>query len=311
MSPLWRPVTESSALEGRSFPQGCPHVQSPPCCFCGCRGATRGDGLGRRVRPGPWGQWCAGVFSISFALPQSSAKGQWKLCGAHCFHRWGSTGRPGGLRNHLRQRAVWRRRFVHRGLWGLPGRHMRITPSWRRGETQLPILQRADMVTRAVDKLGLDWEADAVQTQSQSKLDDRFLTSRAPTQSCKLLPFLVRWRRWWRLSATCGSTSWHKRKGQIFSHGWPDIQGWTVRKFSHRSGGEIQGSEAAISRFLPADSAQTQGNKAVSDDGGTLALVSLTTAEVPREKSHHLWHPLVRIGVLGLIHWPASASGKD
>ncbi len=168
-----------------------------------------------------------------------------------------------------------------------------------------------DMVTRAVDKLGLDWEADAVQTQSQSKLDDRFLTSRAPTQSCKPLPFLVRWRRWWRLSATCGSTSWHKRKGQIFSHGWPDLQGWTVRKFSHRSGGEIQGSEAAISRFLPADSAQTQGNKAVSDDGGTLALVILTMAKVPCEKSHHLWHPLVRIGVLGLIHLLASASGKD
>ncbi len=143
MSPLWRPVTESSALEGRSFPQGWPHVQSPPCRFCGCRGATRGDGLGRRVRPGPWGQWCAGVFSISFVLPQSSVRGQRKLCGAHCFHRWGSTARPGGLRNHLRQRAVWRRRFVHRGLWGLPGRHMRISPSWRRGETQLPVLQRA------------------------------------------------------------------------------------------------------------------------------------------------------------------------
>ncbi len=46
-----------------------------------------------------------------------------------------------------------------------------------------------DMVTHAVDKLGLDWEADAVQTQSQSKLDDRFLISRAPAQPCKPLPF--------------------------------------------------------------------------------------------------------------------------
>ncbi len=45
------------------------------------------------------------------------------------------------------------------------------------------------VVTRAVDKLGLDWEADAAQAQSQSKLDDRFLTSRAPAQPCKLLPF--------------------------------------------------------------------------------------------------------------------------
>ncbi len=44
-----------------------------------------------------------------------------------------------------------------------------------------------DVVTRAVDKLGLDWEADA--TQSQSKLDNCFLTSRAPSQPHKLLPF--------------------------------------------------------------------------------------------------------------------------
>ncbi len=50
-----------------------------------------------------------------------------------------------------------------------------------------------DMVTRAVDKLGLDWVADAAQaqsqSQSQSKLDDGFLTSRAPAQPRKPLPF--------------------------------------------------------------------------------------------------------------------------
>ncbi len=47
-----------------------------------------------------------------------------------------------------------------------------------------------DMVTRAVDKLGLDWVADAAQaqSQSQSKLDDGFLTSRAPAQPRKPLP---------------------------------------------------------------------------------------------------------------------------
>ncbi len=59
-----------------------------------------------------------------------------------------------------------------------------------------------DMVTRVVDKLGLDWEADAA--QSQSKLDDRFLTSRAPAQPRKPLPFFPdlhqevrRWKRLW------------------------------------------------------------------------------------------------------------------
>ncbi len=65
----------------------------------------------------------------------------------------------------------------------------------------------------------------------------------------------------------------YKRKRQIFSHGCPDLQGWTVWRFSHRGGGEIQGSEAAISRFPPADSAQAQGNRATSDAGGALVPV--------------------------------------
>ncbi len=45
------------------------------------------------------------------------------------------------------------------------------------------------MVTRAVDKLGLDWEAEAVKAQSQSKLDDSFLTCRASALPHKPLPF--------------------------------------------------------------------------------------------------------------------------
>ncbi len=45
------------------------------------------------------------------------------------------------------------------------------------------------MVTCVVKNLGLDWEADTVQAQSQSKLNDRFLTSRAPAQPRKPLPF--------------------------------------------------------------------------------------------------------------------------
>ncbi len=45
------------------------------------------------------------------------------------------------------------------------------------------------MVTHTVDKLGLNWEVDAVQNQSLSKLDDRFLISRAPAHPYKPLPF--------------------------------------------------------------------------------------------------------------------------
>ncbi len=164
MSTLWQPATESSALEGRSFLQGRPCVQPPPCRFCGCRGAARGDGLGRRVRTGLWGQWCAVVFTISLALSQSSARVRWKLCGARYYRRRGSTACPWGLRcNLLRLRAVWGRPFVHRGLrvGGLTGRHMLISPSWQTGEMQLLIPELLDVINYAVDKLALDWEADA------------------------------------------------------------------------------------------------------------------------------------------------------
>ncbi len=39
-----------------------------------------------------------------------------------------------------------------------------------------------DVVTCAVDKLGLDWEREPTKNQAQSKLDDRFFTSRTPSQ---------------------------------------------------------------------------------------------------------------------------------
>ncbi len=46
-----------------------------------------------------------------------------------------------------------------------------------------------DITTRTVDKLGLEWDSKPTQNQAQSKLDDRFLTSRAPAQPHKPLPF--------------------------------------------------------------------------------------------------------------------------
>ncbi len=45
------------------------------------------------------------------------------------------------------------------------------------------------MVTRAVDKLGLEWDSEPTQNQAQSKVDDRFLTSCAPAQPHKPFPF--------------------------------------------------------------------------------------------------------------------------
>lgn len=42
-----------------------------------------------------------------------------------------------------------------------------------------------DVVTCEVDKLGLDWDSKPAQNQTQSKLDDRFLTNRTPSQPSK------------------------------------------------------------------------------------------------------------------------------
>ncbi len=69
-----------------------------------------------------------------------------------------------------------------------PGGHERhSSPSYQ---------ELLDVVTCVVKNLGLDWEADTVQAQSQSKLNDRFLTSRAPAQPCKPLPFLALSAKW-------------------------------------------------------------------------------------------------------------------
>ncbi len=45
-----------------------------------------------------------------------------------------------------------------------------------------------DVVMHAVDKLGLEWDREPAQNQAQSKLDDRFLTSRTPSQPRRHLP---------------------------------------------------------------------------------------------------------------------------
>ncbi len=46
-----------------------------------------------------------------------------------------------------------------------------------------------DVVTRAVDKLGLDWDCEPTNIQVQSKLDGRFFTSHTPSQHRRPLPF--------------------------------------------------------------------------------------------------------------------------
>ncbi|MGL5564929.1 MAG: hypothetical protein ACRDC4_04285, partial [Plesiomonas sp.] len=46
-----------------------------------------------------------------------------------------------------------------------------------------------EVVTRAVDKLGLVWDSEPASQRPLSKLDDRFLTARAPSQSRRPLPF--------------------------------------------------------------------------------------------------------------------------
>lgn len=60
------------------------------------------------------------------------------------------------------------------------GQERRVSPSYS---------ELLDVVSRAVGKLGLDWEVDKAEAQPSSKLDDRFLTSRTPTQPRRPLPF--------------------------------------------------------------------------------------------------------------------------
>ncbi len=64
-----------------------------------------------------------------------------------------------------------------------------LPPGRQERRSSLSYSELLGMVTRAVDKLGLDWEAEAVKAQSQSKLDDCFLTSCAPALPHKPLPF--------------------------------------------------------------------------------------------------------------------------
>ncbi len=65
-----------------------------------------------------------------------------------------------------------------------------LPPSGQEKCTSQSSSELLDIVTCAVDKLGLDWDSELVQDQAQSKLDDRFLTSRTPYQPCRPLPFL-------------------------------------------------------------------------------------------------------------------------
>ena len=60
------------------------------------------------------------------------------------------------------------------------GQEKRVSPSYS---------ELLDVVSRAVGKLGLDWEVEKAEAQPSSKLDDRFLTSRAPAQPRRPLPF--------------------------------------------------------------------------------------------------------------------------
>ncbi len=109
------------------------------------------------------GQWCAGVFSISLALPQSGARSQRKPLWARCFRRRGSTARPGGLRcNLLRLRhdddvlstvASESEDLLADTCGSLPpgGHERRSSPSYS---------ELLEVVTARVDKLELDWEVD-------------------------------------------------------------------------------------------------------------------------------------------------------
>ncbi len=49
-----------------------------------------------------------------------------------------------------------------------------LPPSGQEKRTSSSYSELLDVVARAVDKLGLDWDSELAQNQAQSKLDDRF-----------------------------------------------------------------------------------------------------------------------------------------
>ncbi|KTF87032.1 hypothetical protein cypCar_00043644 [Cyprinus carpio] len=55
--------------------------------------------------------------------------------------------------------------------------------------TSLSYSELLDIVTRTVDKLGLEWDSEPAKNQAQLKLDDRFLYSLITSQPCRPLPF--------------------------------------------------------------------------------------------------------------------------
>ncbi len=97
-----------------------------------------------------------------------------------------------------------------------------------------------DVVTRVVDKMGLDWEANVAQAQSQSNLDDRFLTSRASAQPRNPLPF------------------------------FPDLHQEVSKSWKQPFSARITD---AFRQLIPA---QAQGNKATSDIDSVLTLIVFT-----------------------------------
>lgn len=63
-----------------------------------------------------------------------------------------------------------------------------LPPSGQEKCTSPSYIELLDVVTHAVDKLGLDWNSEPVQSQAQSKLADQFLTSCTPSQPHRPLP---------------------------------------------------------------------------------------------------------------------------
>ncbi|KAF4098348.1 hypothetical protein G5714_020378 [Onychostoma macrolepis] len=64
-----------------------------------------------------------------------------------------------------------------------------LPPSGQEKRNSPSYSELLEVVTRALDKLGLDWDCEPTQNQSQSKLDDWFLTSHTPSQPRRPLPF--------------------------------------------------------------------------------------------------------------------------
>ncbi|ROL55599.1 hypothetical protein DPX16_23616 [Anabarilius grahami] len=176
-----------------------------------------------------------------------------------------------------------------------------LPPSGQEKRTSPSYNELLEVVTRAVDKLGLEWDSNPVQNQAQSKLDDRFLMSRTPTQPRRPLPFFQDLRQE-------VSMSWKQPfSARISNPAAADFA--TISKMVDHSYAAMPIIEETLVAHLAPSSAPSwnsfhAGLGRLNDNHRQFVRVHLLYSASVRysEVNHRLCSPLAETGALGLAH---------